>query len=110
MMKLPGALCYFNPNGETLRNVQQLEESRAFAYDHDIPPLDAYSNVRLFNVDDGRLVMDTVGNGQLGTPDLPDLEACMLSTKKYELGKVDVFLRPKARSSATATPSTAPGM
>ncbi len=93
VMKLPGALCYFNPNGETLRSVQGMEESLAFARQRNVPPLDLYANVRLFNVDEGWLVMDTVGNGQLGSPDLPDLEACMLKDKKYDLGQVDGFLR-----------------
>jgi len=93
ILRLPGALCYFNPNGETLRNVSSLEESLAFAAERNIPPLDIYSNVRLFNVDDGWLLMDTVGNGQLGMPDLPDLEACMHRDKKYNLQGVDAFLR-----------------
>jgi hypothetical protein len=52
-----------------------------------------YSNVRLFNVDDGWLVMDTVGNGQLGAPDLPDLEVCMRKDRNYNLQSVDAFLR-----------------
>ncbi len=93
VMTLPGALCYFNPNGETLRNVQHLEESRAFVQQKGIPPVDIYTNVRLFNVNDGWLVMDTVGNGQLSTPDLPDLEVCMRKDRKYDLGQLDVFLR-----------------
>jgi hypothetical protein len=93
VLQLPGALCYFNPNGEALRNVQGLEDALAFARQQDVPPLDVYSNVRLFNLDNVWLVMDTVGNGQLGLPDLPDVEACMLKDRNYNLQSVDPFLR-----------------
>ncbi|MCE9568211.1 MAG: DUF4261 domain-containing protein [Planctomycetes bacterium] len=93
VLKLPGALCYFNPNGETLRTSQSIVESRAFAAERNVPPLDVYCNVRLYNVDEGWLVMDTVGNGQLGLPDLPDLEVCLKKAKKYDLQEIDAFLR-----------------
>lgn len=92
VLRLPGALCYFNPNGEALRNLQRLEDALAFSRQQNVPPLDVYSNVRLFNMD-GWLLMDTVGNGQLGLPDLPDLEACMLKDRNYDLQSVDPFLR-----------------
>jgi hypothetical protein len=91
--RLPGSLCYFNPNGEALRSAQGLEDALAFARQQDVPPLDVYSNVRLFNVDSGWLMMDTVGNGQLGLPDLPDVDACMLKDRNYSLQSVDPFLR-----------------
>jgi len=52
IMKLPGALCYFNPNGESLRSLASVKESLAFAAEMKVPPLDVYCNVRLFNVDD----------------------------------------------------------
>lgn len=76
-----------------MRSVESLEASLAFGQRANVPPLDALCNVRLFNVDDGWLVMDTVGNGQLGRPDLPDLEVCLRKDKKYDLGEIDVFLR-----------------
>jgi hypothetical protein len=93
VLRAPGALCYFNPNGEALRSVQSLEASLSFTRGRNIPPLDVYCNVRLFNVDEGWLVMDTVGNGQLGAPDLPDVEACLRKDKEYDLQSVDGFLR-----------------
>jgi len=37
--------------------------------------------------------MDTVGNGQLGLPDLPDLEVCVKKNKNYNLQEIDAFLR-----------------
>jgi hypothetical protein len=93
VLRIPGALCYFNPNGEALRSVQSIESSLAFTRGRNLPPLDVYCNVRLFNVDEGWLVMDTVGNGQLGTPDLPDIEACVQGAREYDLQSVDAFLR-----------------
>jgi len=93
VMELPGALCYFNPNGESLRTTASIRESLAFAEEHSVPALDTYCNVRLFNVDDSWFVMDTVGNGQLGLPDLPDLEACAKKQKKYDQQEIDAFLR-----------------
>jgi hypothetical protein len=93
VMRVSGAVCYFNPNGEALRTAASLTESLRFADEHDVPPHDAWCNVRLFNVDEEWLVMDTVGNGQLGLPDLPDLEACLTKEKDYNLGQVDPFLR-----------------
>ena len=93
VMAVPGALCYFNPNGESLRSYAGVKASLTFATEQTVPPLDVYCNVRLFNVDEGWLVMDTVGNGQLGLPDLPDLEACVKKNKGYNLQEVDAFLR-----------------
>jgi hypothetical protein len=89
LLGLDGALCYFNPNGEVLRNAIGMHESLAFARENDLPPFDLWTNVRLFNTDDGWLVMDTVGNGQL---DLPDIEACF-HRDACECSDIDVFLR-----------------
>jgi len=91
--QLPGAVCYFNPNGESLRDAATVENSLQFAEQNELPPLDVWCNVRLFNVGEGWLVMDTVGNGQLGLPDLPDLEVCVQGGKNYNLQDVDAFLR-----------------
>lgn len=93
VLQVPGALCYFNPNGEALRSAESISESLVFAGERDVPPLDIYTNVRLFNVDDGWLLMDTVGNGQLGAPDLSDLEACVRGGRNFDLGPIDGFLR-----------------
>jgi hypothetical protein len=63
LLDLPGALCYFNPNGEVLRDRDGLRESLNDAWTHDLHPLDAWCNIRLFNVDAEWSLMDTVGNG-----------------------------------------------
>jgi hypothetical protein len=73
LMKHPRALSYFNPNGEVLKNAKDLDDALAFSKSHSLPPLEVWSNVRLFNLDDGWLMMDTIGMHQL---DLPDHEAC----------------------------------
>ena len=89
LLELPGALCYFNPNGEVLRDAAGVRESLRHAAANKLPPLELWCNVRLFRLEDGWLMMDTVGNAQL---DLPDLEACFRSAG-YDCGGVDFFLR-----------------
>jgi hypothetical protein len=96
LLRLPGALCYWNPNGEILAPPDDVSARLTFADEHAIPPLDLIANVRLFNVDDGWVVMDTCGNSQfdhLGLPSpFPDVEACF-HTSKVEPNEVDSFLR-----------------
>jgi hypothetical protein len=87
LLELPGALAYFNPGGEVLRSAEGVDESLAHAARSSLPPLDLWSNIRLFNIGDGWKLMDTVGNIQL---DRPDIEACFAS---QECGEVDPFLR-----------------
>lgn len=88
-LRVPGALCYFNPNGEVLRDAGTLADSLDFAAQRDLPPLDAWCNVRMFNIGDGWLLMDTVGNWQL---DIADLEAAF-PKNAFEPGAIDGFLR-----------------
>jgi hypothetical protein len=89
LLDLPGSLCYFNPNGEVLRGQDGLRESLNFAWSNELPPLDAWSNVRLFNVNPEWSLMDSVGNGQL---DIPDTEA-FFHTESFDFGEVDNFIR-----------------
>jgi hypothetical protein len=89
LLEVPGALCYFNPGGEILRDQDGLRESLNFGWSNNLPPFDIWSNVRLFKIDDEWTLMDTVGNGQL---DLPDIEACFHS-ESYDCGEIDNFLR-----------------
>ncbi len=90
VLEMPGALCYYNPNGEVLRDSVALADAMKYAEDNDTPPLDAWCNVRLANAENGWLIMDTVGNQQL---DLPDIEVCLLREKGYDLSQIDGFLR-----------------
>ncbi|QDU25965.1 hypothetical protein ETAA8_10370 [Anatilimnocola aggregata] len=88
LLSLPTALCYFNPNGEVLRDQAGMQESMQFADQNEVLPLDLWSNIRLFNISSEWLLMDTVGNSQL---DLPDIEAIFV--KKYDPSEIDNFLR-----------------
>src|SRR5256885_16386689 len=68
----PRALAYFNPNGEVLLPAKLVRDSLAHAAEHGLPPLDLWSGVRLYNLEEGWTLMDSVGNEQL---DMPDHEA-----------------------------------
>lgn len=89
LLKHPAALAYFNPNGEVLANEKVMRDSLEYHEKHQIPPFDLWSNIRLFNPNNGWLIMDTVGMGQF---DRPDLEACF-PAKVYNNGEVSRFLR-----------------
>lgn len=89
LLKLPQAICYFNPSGEVLRDQETFRESEALCQQHSIPTIDLWSNVRLFRFDDNWAMMDTVGNSQLG---LPDIEACF-DAESYEFNSIDQLLR-----------------
>jgi hypothetical protein len=69
LLKHPGAICYFNPNGEVLMTAEQLDASLQFHSENELPPLETWSNIRLYNVDETWTLMDCVGNEQLDQPD-----------------------------------------
>jgi hypothetical protein len=89
LLKHPDALAYFNANGEVLADEKLLRKSLDYHEQHQLPPFDIWSNIRLLNPNNGWMIMDTVGMGQL---DRPDLEACF-PAKGYDLGQVSYFLR-----------------
>lgn len=89
LLALPQALCYFNPGGEVIRDDEGLREGLNYAWSHELPPLDMWTNVRLFKASEEWSLMDTVGNGQL---DLPDLEA-VYRADDYDPTDVESFLR-----------------
>ena len=72
LLSHPAVIAYFNPNGEVVATGQTVTDSLAYHREHNLPPLDLWSNVRLFNLTPEWLAMDTVGVAQL---DLPDHEA-----------------------------------
>lgn len=96
VMGVKGATAYWNPNGEVLLPRTQLTEKLKWAEENELPPLDLISNVRMFNVDAGWLVMDTCGNSQFDSLDLPrafpDVECCFPSGM-VDATEVAVFLR-----------------
>jgi len=89
VLEMPEAICYFNPGGEVLRDEEGLRRGLNYAWSHELPPLDVWTNVRLFKAADSWSLMDTVGNGQF---DLPDLEA-VYDSARYEPADVERFLR-----------------
>ncbi|MCM2370586.1 DUF4261 domain-containing protein [Aporhodopirellula aestuarii] len=89
LLESPHALCYFNPGGEILRDATLLRQGLNHAWCYELPPLDMWTNVRIFAEEDGWVVMDTVGNGQF---DLPDMEA-VCRRDIYQPGDIENFLR-----------------
>jgi hypothetical protein len=89
LMELPGAICYFNPGGEVLRDETGLRQGLNYAWLHDLPPLDMWTNVRLYKATETWSLMDTVGNGQF---DQPDMEA-VFKADSYKVADVEEFLR-----------------
>lgn len=87
--RMPGALAYFNPNGEVLRTPQGLDENIQWHRSHGLPPLPAWANIRLFKHSPTWLMMDTIGMDQL---DVDDHEACF-AKGSYSPQEVDHFLR-----------------
>ena len=89
LLKHPDALVYFNPNGEILANEKLMRSSLEYHQQQSLPPFNIWVNVRLMNANNGWMMMDTVGMGQL---DRPDIEACF-PARTYDLQEVSRFLR-----------------
>jgi hypothetical protein len=99
VLTLPGAVCYFNPNGETLRDLNALRAAQDQAKTDGMLPIELWTNVRLYPFEGDWVLMDTVGNCQMNAKgsahplhELRDIEAFYLN-KKYDFGEVDHFLR-----------------
>lgn len=89
VLRHPAAVCYFNPNGEVVAPTKAVDENVDFHREHNLPPLSLWSNVRLFNVTDDWLLMDSVGNGQLDTPD----HELVYVKGTYNPSEIDSFIR-----------------
>jgi hypothetical protein len=89
LFNLPQVICYFNPQGEVLRDAKSFEEADDLYYDNELPALELWCNVRLFRVNEEWTMMDTVGNSQIG---VPDLEAVFFADA-YSPAEVDELLR-----------------
>lgn len=72
VLKHPAALCFFNPNGEVLCDLAFMDTVQTHYATKKLPPVNIWTNVRMFKAEDGWMMMDTVGMGQL---ELEDLEA-----------------------------------
>jgi hypothetical protein len=91
LLRLPEALCYFNPNGECLASGARIQELFERFEQSQLPPLELWSNVRLFNLpqEENWLLMDTVGMLQL---DADDHEA-VFNRRSHDPNEVANFLR-----------------
>jgi hypothetical protein len=89
LLRAPGVICYFNPNGEVLRDYASFRQVWDDCTEQQKLPLALWMNIRFFNLSDKLAVMDTVGNGQL---EIRDVEAVFPSAK-YDPGDIDYYLR-----------------
>jgi hypothetical protein len=89
LLKAPGVICYFNPNGEVLRDDAAFRQVWDACTEQQKIPLPLWMNIRFFKLSDQLGFMDTVGNGQL---EIRDVEAVFPSAK-YDPGKIDYYLR-----------------
>lgn len=95
LLNLPQTLCYFNPNGEVLRGRAEFKDALKHAAAEGEPPLELWANVRLFNLVDGWLMMDTAGHAQFNIPQrptFPDIEA-IFPKGRYDPIEIDAFFR-----------------
>jgi hypothetical protein len=84
-----GVLCYFNPNGEVLRDVAGFRSVFDACVNENKVPLLLWMNVRLFTLDGAFGLMDTVGNSQL---DIRDIEVVYPKTQ-YDPNAIGYYLR-----------------
>jgi hypothetical protein len=89
LLKMPGVICYFNPNGEVLRDDASFRQVWDACTEQHNMPLPLWMNIRFFNLSDKLGFMDTVGNGQL---EIRDVEAAF-PLDRYDPGDIDYYLR-----------------
>jgi hypothetical protein len=89
LLEAPGVICYFNPNGEVLRDSPSFHQVWDECTKNELMPLPLWMNIRFFKLNDKLGFMDTVGNGQL---EIRDVEA-VFPMAKYEPGDIDYYLR-----------------
>jgi hypothetical protein len=89
LLKAPGVICYFNPNGEVLRDYTSFRQVWDPCNQQQKMPLPLWMNIRFFNLSDKLGLMDTVGNGQL---EVRDVEAVFPSAQ-YDPVDIDYYLR-----------------
>lgn len=66
---VPGAMGYFNPNGEVLLSIDSLIKMMDGAATEGLYPVPVLISVRHFQSEPGWTIADTVGMGQFGLPD-----------------------------------------
>lgn len=89
LLKAPGVICYFNPNGEVLRDYASFRQVWDACSEQQTLPLLLWMNIRYYNLSEKLSFMDTVGNAQL---EIRDVEA-VFPTADYNPGDIDYYLR-----------------
>lgn len=89
LLEVPAVLCYFNPNGEVLRDRDSFHDVWEECLKQQYLPLPLWVNIRFFTLNEKLCFMDSVGNGQL---DIPDIEA-VFPKARYRPADVDYYLR-----------------
>ncbi|HEX4145613.1 MAG TPA: DUF4261 domain-containing protein [Pirellulales bacterium] len=89
LLAAPGVLCYFNPNGEVLRDLPGFRKLWDACNEQGQIPMPLWMNIRFYNLSARLGFMDTVGNGQL---EAKDIEA-IFPKDKYNPVDIDVYLR-----------------
>lgn len=89
IFEAPGVICYFNSNGEVLRDYASFREVWDACAGQQKMPLPLWMNIRFFNLSEKLGFMDSVGNGQL---EIRDVEAVFPSAK-YDPREIDYYLR-----------------
>jgi hypothetical protein len=88
LLRLPAAICYFNPNGELLAHREFMNKVIDHYRKAGLPPVDLWANRRMFKLNDGWMMMDTIGMKQV---DLDDIEACF-KHDRHKPADIGLFL------------------
>jgi hypothetical protein len=88
LLRHPDALCYFNPNGELLAERPFMQHVLDHYQKEKLPPVDLWSNRRMYKLNENWMLMDTVGMQQV---DLDDIEACFC-TDRFNPNDISLFL------------------
>jgi hypothetical protein len=89
LLKAPGVICYFNRNGEVLRDCASFRRVWDACAEQRTMPLPLRTNILFLNICKTLGVMDTVGNNQL---EVRDVEAVFPSAR-YDTADIDYYLR-----------------
>jgi hypothetical protein len=89
LLQAPGVMCYFNPNGEVLRDHAAFKKTWDACAAQGSIPLSLWMNTRFFKVDAGLGLMDSVGNSQLDTRDVE----VAFPTARYEPSEIHQYVR-----------------
>ena len=92
LVRVTGALCFFDPGGETLFSADGLERTLDRCAERHLPPLPVWCGQRLVRLDDqapGWQLADTVGMEQLLGSD----HEAVFQPEKFDTGKVMDFVR-----------------